>query len=373
MKIRIDAGFEYSSGYATVARQFSEQLYKRNKQLSVNNIQGYKDPKYTWDHELTKTYTDKSEKEVVMMWATPNNRSVYITKPNEFPLWEDTKKIHYFVWELNKIPELWTTFLEDIDTDIIYTPSKFSQNAIKKSTNIQSNIIPHGYNPNVYKHKKVKKQNRFVALYVGTWIKRKGALETILSAVDALKNTDSEVWIKLNYDANTIKQIKRNIQTSVVRTFTKMQKVPKIRIFTGHMSEKEMNNMYNKADVVISGSRGEGWNMPLLESIATKTPVVTTNKGGQMDFISSDYKYLTNITNLTMSNGREFYGADFGLKWHEVDYQNMSKQIFNLYQIWLNDNEKMLEIGSELYDNAKMFTWSNAVEKYIKDVNNLLL
>ena len=61
MKIRIDAGFEYSSGYATVARQFSEQLYKRNKELSVNNIQGYKDPKYAWDHELTKTYTDKSD------------------------------------------------------------------------------------------------------------------------------------------------------------------------------------------------------------------------------------------------------------------------------------------------------------------------
>lgn len=373
IKMRVDAEFDYASGYSTVARNFVERIHEKHTDKIDLNISRMNNPQYLkidWIHGVTKKKDITQKVDHALMWTTPNTRVAYMKEPNAFPMWKDTKSFHYFVWELNKIPQLWSTLLEDIKTDAIFTASNFSKDAIEASVDLPVHVVPHGFDNKTYRKKdKIKKRSKFVALYVGSWDKRKAPLETVLSMVNALHDTDSEIWIKINYDEQTTKQLKRSIQTSVVRSFPNMKNIPKIYIFNNYMTEKEMNNMYNKADIVVSASRGEAWNMPLFEAIATKTPVITTDKGGHMDYINKNYTFLSKTRGLTLSAGDGVYDSNNGLKWLDVDFEHTSKLLKDAYDLWLSDKEKLDEHAEILYQNIKHLTWDNAIDIYLNHVS----
>ncbi|MNI38394.1 Mannosylfructose-phosphate synthase [compost metagenome] len=59
-------------------------------------------------------------------------------------------------------------------------------------------------------------------------------------------------------------------------------------------NDKQMADLYRKADVFVSSSWFEAFSLPPLESMACGTPVVTTNSGGVMDFCTHlDNAYVT--------------------------------------------------------------------------------
>ena len=372
-KIRIDSNFHSPSGYGSVVRSFTENLNKDNTlDLSLRNLEEPNDKKIKWQHDVSQKIDNSIGKpDHILMWSDVTYRSFYIKEPIKYATWPDVPNYHYFVWELNKIPEIYISLLEDIRTDKIFTASDYSKKIIQKSVNIPVEIVPHGYNPNIFKKlKNIKKRKKFVALFVGTWTKRKAPLENVLATIEALQNTDSEIWLKLHHDEVSIKAIRRSIQTSVVRQFKDRNvKLPKIFILNKYMSQKEMNNMYNKADIVFSVSRGEAFNMPLLESIATQTPIITTNIGGQMDFIDNKYKYLVEVDRDIIASGETgFYKEEFGLRWHDVNYKLQTEKTQDLYNLWNEDRDEFDSIGQSLYQNAKGLTWDYATATYLNYV-----
>jgi glycosyltransferase involved in cell wall biosynthesis len=56
---------------------------------------------------------------------------------------------------------------------------------------------------------------------------------------------------------------------------------------TGPVDPQTLNLMYNAADVMVSASRSEGWCNAISESLATGTPVVATDVGGNFEQICS--------------------------------------------------------------------------------------
>jgi len=56
---------------------------------------------------------------------------------------------------------------------------------------------------------------------------------------------------------------------------------------TGPVDPQTLNLMYNAADVMVLASRGEGWCNAINEALATGTPVVTTDVGGNRQQICS--------------------------------------------------------------------------------------
>lgn len=58
--------------------------------------------------------------------------------------------------------------------------------------------------------------------------------------------------------------------------------------FVGTVASEELNLMYNAADLVVNTSRSEGWNNAISESLATGTPVVATDVGGNPEQICSE-------------------------------------------------------------------------------------
>ncbi len=59
--------------------------------------------------------------------------------------------------------------------------------------------------------------------------------------------------------------------------------------FISNASSKNMANVYKNADIFLSTSRSEGFSLPIVESMASGCPVITTDSGGINDF-ARNYK-----------------------------------------------------------------------------------
>jgi glycosyltransferase involved in cell wall biosynthesis len=56
-------------------------------------------------------------------------------------------------------------------------------------------------------------------------------------------------------------------------------------IFTGKVSQERLADVFFDLDLSVTTHRNEGFGLVHLESLATGTPVVAYNEGGQVDFL----------------------------------------------------------------------------------------
>ena len=74
------------------------------------------------------------------------------------------------------------------------------------------------------------------------------------------------------------------IEKSIKRV---IMQIPDLEVMTYHgkgIPQNEMAKVYSAADVFVEASRHAGWNNPVVEAMACKTPVVCTDIGGVQDF-----------------------------------------------------------------------------------------
>jgi len=110
-------------------------------------------------------------------------------------------------------------------------------------------------------------------------------------------------------------------------------------IFTGFISEKELDSLFRMADFLIYPSLYEGFGIPVLEAMKMGLPVITSNTTA-MPEVAGDAAYLADPTNI------------------EEMTSVMSELLQNRQR-----RKEMIEKGLE---RARAYTWQNASESYLK-------
>lgn len=105
-------------------------------------------------------------------------------------------------------------------------------------------------------------------------------------------------------------------------------------------SDDEVNDLYNAATVFIQTSRHEGFCLPLLEAMATGTPVVCTDAHGNRDFALSDKTCL--------------------LVEHDNDAQ-LSTAISKLF----SDEKLRKRLSENALREVKKYTWENVTKQLV--------
>jgi len=124
---------------------------------------------------------------------------------------------------------------------------------------------------------------------------------------------------------------------------------PNIEIINKDLSRKELIGLYYKADAIVLPSKWETVGLPILESLASGTPVITSNIPPMNEFIKEGLNGYLCTPTITRYQGVSVSVA-------EVDPVEIKKKMENimanelLYEVLCKNSRKIVE---DLYDAEK--------------------
>jgi glycosyltransferase involved in cell wall biosynthesis len=146
-----------------------------------------------------------------------------------------------------------------------------------------------GYPAKDLKKEKVKLEleTDFNFLAVSQWGPRKNIQNTVLWFVDKFKDNPDVGLIVKGFVKNN-SSVDRVRADAMLRSIVDPSAKCKVYLIHGDMSDEEMVGLYNhqKVKALVSLSHAEGWGLPIYEAAYSGLPVITTNWGGQCDFLN---------------------------------------------------------------------------------------
>jgi len=287
----------------------------------------------------------------------------------------DKPVIIYFPWETtNILPE----FLSVIKSaKYLWVPSEWQkQILINNNVNEEKiSIVNEGVDPLIYFP--IERHNKKLRLlHIGTWGYRKSTYEIVKSFIDVFGNDD-------NVEFRIAIHNKLRLQDSPEETFKKYGLPIQDNIkFLPTLSEKEYVNEIQNADLYISCSRGEGWNLPLIEALSSGVPSIYSKCGGQLEFtknnlgIGIEIKGQYFAKRVLKINGENYYWEslkDYNPNYlYEPDYYQLKKELKLFYNSFLK-NDLSYYKNKALKDSEyvrKNFNWVHIAEKASRIINN---
>ena len=257
------------------------------------------------------------------------------------------------------------------ETDnFIVTPSLWSKNKIINAGFNQEKIkvIPHGVDNNIfymlnyYDRNKIRanigiNDENFCFLNISsmTWNKGIDILLESFSKVFSLypksklilKDQSNLYGIKVQ--DHILQFINKNIN------YNSSNLIDAIIIINQNLTASELNSLYNIADCYVSPYRAEGFNIPVMESMACGTPVIVTQGGSTDDFVYNNIENWYIIESSKVPNTQlpkqflnEAIYNDFHLK------PNIDSLIHNMISS-INSNKKNINMSTSIKEH---FNWS---------------
>lgn len=219
-------------------------------------------------------------------------------------------------------------------------------------------IVPLGVDLSVFNPKIVQKRRdgqATVFLNAGKWEIRKG--HDILG--DAFNRAFSpkdnvELWLM---PFNVFLTARDSQNWANLYLDTPMGKEDKIKIFPWKHSQKEVAKIMSMADCGVFPSRGEGWNLELLEMMALSKPVIATNYSAHTEFCDKFNCMLIDVDEVEPAyDGKWFFE---GGNWGMIGDKQVDQLISYMKQTHKKVQRSGVFTNDAGLDTAKKLTWDN--------------
>jgi glycosyltransferase involved in cell wall biosynthesis len=187
----------------------------------------------------------------------------------------------------------------------------------------------------------------FIFMNIGKWEIRKGhdvLLELFDNAFDKTDNV--QLWIAGSSDKScfTSKELE---EWHSYYSSSKLK--DKIRIIPRLPTQLDLAKIASNADCGIFMSRGEGWNLDLLEMMALNKPIITTNYSAHTEFCNKDNAFLIDITELEKAyDGKWFHGTGNWAKIGEKEKDQAVEYMRYVYKNKIRTNATGLKTAQNL-------------------------
>ncbi len=120
----------------------------------------------------------------------------------------------------------------------------------------------------------------------------------------------------------------------------------------------QMGMLYRSAECYVSASRGEGWDMPLMEAMACGLPAIATDWGAHREFVHERIAYPLEIRGLApaVSSNPNYEGS----RWAEPDPEHLAHLLRHVYE---NRDEARAKGAHAAAEMAERWTWRRAAER----------
>jgi len=326
--------FRDSSGYAVAARGYLKALDSYIQSADVNiNLRIHtivvEDTNSLTDEEdaLLEKYEFKttgevfatSQQEYILLWHQP---APMITLGDAYaqkdPAWacakllieNAAKNINVTVWEADKLPDLWVDKVyKRYDTSAVIVPSSWNQEVFSKQIGDRPcYLIPHTLDESIVQPVPLPLldglEDKFVVFAMSQWQNRKGFDKLIQAFCMEFGDQEDAVLIiktygvlMFNYPQSPEEQAQQ-IAQEVVKykqsVFLEGGVKPKasILLIPNVVPYPEISAIFERADLFALLTRGEGFGLPIAESLLHGTPVLVPDTGGHIDYIHPDAAFF---------------------------------------------------------------------------------
>ena len=352
------------SGYNNHSRQIVNALYKLNSQIYLESLK---------PHDWTR-YVNTNEFNMLQNQPFDDAISIMINLPPlwKFPLSDKPKHfIGWCVWEGASVPKYWIDIFNMENISAIIVPSNHTlnaiQNTLKTSINPKIHVVSHGVNSSLFKPRTIEKpkDSKFIFIMNKGWAQGpndRGGIQFGLKAFcDEFKNDkDVQMICKIN---TTYCPIGWNLDNEMAKIGLTPSDTKNVVFVLNNMNFDELPLLYQQGDVFVSPTMGDAFNLPCLEAMSCGLPVITTNFGGQTDYVNNNNGWLVDydLTDVTWDVAYE------GNSWALPKLEDLKKKMRYAYNC-RNDIEDMKIHARKTAEN---YTWENSAKQLLNIINEL--
>lgn len=370
------SSFIGETGYNYFSRNFFMNLHKKIP-VSIKSYSYSSDIAILSEEEKELLNRPREEK---------NNTNIIFDVTNHDYFFRDYSrpKIAYNIWESTRQPE--NFFKKLLEFDQFWCPSEWQRKCIIEQGYPfkRVRVVPGGvskeFYPNVDSNllselckKYLIEKDKFYFLLFGRWDYRKSTTEIFKAFFEEFRN-DKDVILIASVDNSfpldgfkgTRDRLKKNnIDASYYNQNLKILRDvtnKKIRVIS-FIPRQDYINWLRAGHVFVSCSRSEGWNLPLIESIASGTPSICSNWGAQLDF-AKDISGLVNIKELRKPEKTFYENDDLGF-WAEPDFEHLKSVMREMYSNYSFYKERAILTSTIVSD---IFSWENSANIAYKEI-----
>lgn len=273
--------------------------------------------------------------------AHPKRSDDKVAIYHHYPLIEDVREgygfeIAVFFWEESRIPPKTIEILNSKYKGILVSTFFIKKILIDNGcyTPVKVADIPLKMPPEPSVLQENSDQKREIKLFhISSCLPRKGADVLLRAFNEACKKAKFELSLTIKSFPNPHNSVTEQIELLVDKKYRS-----KIRVILNEdLTALDVANLYEQCDIVVLPTRGEGLNMPAIEGVHYKKPVISTDYSGQCEFLDDScefigYKFAPAVThfNLNYSFWAEPSVKDLGEKIIKVSEQILQNRAPNI-------------------------------------------
>ena len=389
-KLFVHGSYIGNTGYNQHTRDFFRHLSK-HAQIKVRNFTvGSSWKGMSSEPHNDEPYINDVDKKLLfqqVLWNNDETRSNY-------PMYEDSSKnfspdvnivlcetnhhlfydeyygpkIAYNVWESTLQPEGYFNKLKEFDE--LWVPSKWQRDCTIAQGYEPNKIkvVPEGVDVNTFYPEKTSHEltsdGRFKFFLAGRWDYRKSIkeiIETFLRTFDKDEPVDLIISVDNPFSGDGMESTEERLEHYGLSD-------DRIKIL--HFPPREEYiRILKSCDAFVSCARSEGWNLPLIESMACGIPSIYSECSGQLEFAEGKGIPVKIIGEKPVDASTYNHFNDSVGNYYEPDFNDLGKQMWDVVTNYQYYKQKSLEESEVI---RKDFSWERVAEIGINTINEFL-
>jgi glycosyltransferase involved in cell wall biosynthesis len=300
--------------------------------------------------------------------AEPDWPALYLIPPHLIPhVKTSAKNISLTVFETNSCPGIWPLIVEQQPLDGLWTASEFGKQSFINGGIPEEKIkvIPFGIDTKKF-HPDITALGinnlRGFNFLTTMELKDSKGYDILLDAYfKEFSDKDDVTLIFKAYMGDFTPARRKYIKDMIYSFKTKHNSKAKVILIDQHIPEFKMPNLYKAADCYVLPTRGEGWSLGTISSMACGIPVITTDKTGHMQYCNDKNSLLIPSKETPIKSIKWLLSQpmQIGHNWYEPDMLMLRKLMRWAYE----HKSEMKQLGKKARHDVEQFNWEATAQK----------